>query len=109
MPRQPTRPFSVMLREPAPSTAEGYVLKRWRISRARLPQNQHMKHWGACDYRTRTIVIHDPLPDDEFWSTLWHEVDHVGQHYLNEDAIVLAEFNRLEASKRGGLFSEDEE
>lgn len=100
--------FYVNLREPCAGCRDGYMVRRWRVSRARLPQNQHERNWGECCFRTRSIVIHTPLSDEDFWATLWHEVKHVSHPYLIEGAILLDEYNQLEVSRKAGLFEDED-
>jgi hypothetical protein len=100
--------FYVKLREPDSIRAVGYVEKRWRIARARLPQNQHETNWGDYDGDKRVILIHTPLSNEEFWSSLWHEVLHASLPDTDEGAILRAEYNLLEASRRAGLFTEED-
>lgn len=102
------RGFYVYLREPAPNKA-GYLEKRWRITRGRLPQNQYESNWGKCDYETRTITIHTPLSVEDFWSTLWHEVLHAVQPDAAEHVILRAEHGLRAASIKAGLFKESDE
>jgi hypothetical protein len=109
MPPQRHKPFSVVLREPSAAEKCGYVERRWRVTRARLPQNQHQRNWGTCCHHRRRIAIHTPLSDEAFWSTLWHEVDHATHPYLDEGPILMGEFNRLEVSRAAGLFVEDDD
>jgi hypothetical protein len=105
---QSSNGFYINLREYSPTAPDGYVERRWRVSRARLPQNQHQRNWGNCCHKTRSIVIHTPLSDEEFYSTLDHEIDHVSYPYLDEPEIMRGEYNRLQAMRRLGVFSEDD-
>lgn len=104
----PSKGFYVTLREPDATQRHGFVERRWRVSRARLPQNGSVRNWGVCSYRTRTIAIHTPLSDEDFWSTLWHEVMHVSCPDLDESAVLRIEHALRAASERAGLFKEDE-
>jgi hypothetical protein len=100
--------FYVILREPDSRSAYGFQERRWRISRARLPQNQHEKNWGICKPSKRVIVIHTPLSDEEYWATLLHEVMHATCPDLDESAVLRIEHGLIAACMRAGLFAEDD-
>jgi hypothetical protein len=100
--------FYANLREPDSTRPYGHVERRWRVSRARLAQNQHTKNWGVCSRDKRAIVIHTPLPDDEYWSSLWHETIHAVCPDLDESAVLRIEHALLEVSTKAGLFREDD-
>lgn len=105
---QPTKGFYVWLREPSNEYRCGYFVRRWRVIRRRLPQNQHEKNFGFYDPDRRWIIIHTPLSDEDFWASLRHEIDHVSLPDVDEDAILRAEYNWLTAARRSGLFTEDD-
>ena len=63
------------------------VLRRWRVMRKRLPQNQHETTSGACDWAKRTITIHTPVPAKELLATLVHESIHATAPDLTEAAV----------------------
>lgn len=100
--------FYINLREHSPTAKDGFIERRWRVSRARLPQSRKVTNWGECCHETRSIVIDVTLSDEEFLSTLLHEIDHVSYPYLDEDEILRGEYNRLLAMKRLGVFEEDD-
>lgn len=108
MTEQPYAGFYVWLREPSMEYECGYYERRWRVVRARLPQNQHGRNWGEVCYKRRRIAIHTPLSDEDYWSTLHHEITHISCPDLDEEPVLRAEYNWLQVSKAAGVFKEDE-
>ena len=100
--------FDVYLREPDATAPTGYRRRRWRVSTARLPRNQFEKQLGYCCRKTRTIVIHSGLGQNDFLSTLVHEVLHASFPDLDEAPILRAEHNVAAVMTRvGKLLTED--
>lgn len=112
MAQPPRTGFYVALREPSHFHLDKdgnelwHVYRRWHVRRGRLPQNQHDTNFGETDINKRTITIHTPLADDDFWSTLRHEVDHVSYPFLDELWVSNAEINW--EAVRSRLVTEDD-
>lgn len=57
--------------------------QRWRISR----NKRLRKHYGECDYNTRTIRLCSSLAGIDLLDTLIHEVIHARWPDLSEEAV----------------------
>lgn len=98
----------IKIREPSVTEPHGFVERTWTVRRARLPQNQHERNWGRCEHSQRLILIHAHLSDEDFISTLIHEVAHACLPDLDESPILRLEWSVREALSRFGLLTEDD-
>lgn len=79
----------------------GYADKQWRGVWAELPNSD----LGEVNYDDKTITLRPNQEPEEILGTAWHEAIHVAAPYLNEEAVLIIEYNirQMDAAVRQAM------